>query len=206
MRAHLGRILSAVEPDIYEQRNAIAIILALNCGLRASELLGLRLRDFNPNLHCIRVLSVKGSRERELPISSVVSGRLKKYVLRAHKCEKWTELIDLERPIFEISYHRLNQVWDQYRPNPNKTLHCLRHTFAVNLFSTTRDVRLVQNALGHKSINNTLVYLDFVYSQNTLRGLMLEASRNHRKGKIQDEAQFDDGGAFRPAAYPRRGL
>jgi len=205
LRMLLNRQIGRTTPEFFEVRDALALTLALNCGLRAGELLGLRIRDFNPDLSCLRILSLKGSNERELPISKPLAGKLRKYVLKAFKCERWSELVDLEAPLFPISYHRLSQIWDKYRPNPKKTLHCLRHTFAVNLFSTTRDVRLVQTALGHRNINNTLVYLDFVYSQNTLRGLMLEAARNYKKGKIQDEPAEDDADwPIRSKPYSRR--
>jgi site-specific recombinase XerD len=38
------------------------------------------------------------------------------------------------------------------------TVHSLRHTFAMNLYRKTGDLRLVQTALGHRHISTTEIY------------------------------------------------
>jgi integrase len=76
--------------------------------------------------------------------------------------------------IFPISYQRLYQIWDHWKPCKKK-LHSLRHTFAIELYRRTRDLRLVQMALGHKSINNTMVYADYIYTQEELKKLLITA-------------------------------
>jgi integrase/recombinase XerC len=48
------------------------------------------------------------------------------------------------------------------RPNKSKGVHSLRHSFAINLYKKSRDVRFVQVCMGHRNINNTMVYADFV--------------------------------------------
>lgn len=40
--------------------------------------------------------------------------------------------------------------------------HSLRHTFAIRLYKRTKDIRIVQWALGHSSINSTLIYVAIV--------------------------------------------
>jgi integrase/recombinase XerC len=54
-----------------------------------------------------------------------------------------------------------------------KKFHSLRHTFAIELYQKTKDLRLVQVALGHRNITNTMIYADYVYSQQELRKLIL---------------------------------
>lgn len=44
---------------------------------------------------------------------------------------------------------------------PGATLHQLRHFFATALYQTSRDIRLVQEALGHSNPNVTAVYAAF---------------------------------------------
>jgi integrase/recombinase XerC len=56
----------------------------------------------------------------------------------------------------------------------HKKLHGLRHTFAIRLYKKTKDIRLVQVALGHRNITNTMVYADYAYSQQELRKLILD--------------------------------
>jgi integrase len=74
--------------------------------------------------------------------------------------------------LFPITYNRLRQIWDLYRP-VQKKFHSLRHTFAIQLYKKTKDIRLVQVALGHRNVMNTMIYADYVYSQTELRKLIL---------------------------------
>jgi integrase/recombinase XerC len=67
---------------------------------------------------------------------------------------------------------RLYQIWQFYRPVPKK-FHALRHTFAIELYQKTKDLRLVQVALGHRNITNTMIYADYIYSQQELKKLIL---------------------------------
>jgi integrase len=154
-----------------DRRNALLIILVLECGLRASEVLGLTVGDFDPLEGTVLISSKKGSNARELPIRALLARQLKKYVLDSHKKDHWHQ-IDPKALIFDISYIRLYQIWKYYTPNKDKTFHSLRHTFAVQFYLKTKDIKAVQLALGHRRIDNTMVYVDFVYNQTILRKLM----------------------------------
>src|SRR4029078_13062774 len=74
--------------------------------------------------------------------------------------------------IFDLTYNRFGDIWVHYIPAAKK-LHALRHTFAIRLFKKTKDLRLVQLALGHRNITNTMVYADYIYSQSELKRLIL---------------------------------
>ena len=50
--------------------------------------------------------------------------------------------------------------------------HSAQHAWAA-LYQKTKDLRLVQVALGHRNITNTMIYADYVYSQQELRRLIL---------------------------------
>lgn len=152
---HLEYILkSRVDTDT---RNCLLLLLAIKTGARASELLGIKVSDLSSCNSSVLIRGVKGSRDREIPLEK----RFYQTLIRYSKTIS-SELL------FDISYDRLWQVWDQYRP-VRKKFHALRHSFGVNLYKKTRDIHLVKHALGHKSISNTMVYLDFVYSQQQLR-------------------------------------
>ncbi|CAM5999402.1 unnamed protein product [Sphagnum balticum] len=45
--------------------------------------------------------------------------------------------------------------------------------FRNSSLQKTKDLRLVQVALGHRNITNTMVYADYIYSQQELRKLIL---------------------------------
>jgi integrase/recombinase XerC len=144
-----------------DTRNCLLLKLALKTGARAQELLNIRKGDLNSYEETVFIRGIKGSNDRELPIKPELFKQLYKF---AQSCG--TE------KIFPISYNRLRQVWELYRP-VQKKFHCLRHTFAIQLYKKTKDVRLVQVALGHRNIMNTMIYADYVYSQQELRRLIL---------------------------------
>ena len=141
-----------------DKRNCVLLLTALFSGARASELLALESRDLDEYEETIFIKGLKGSNDREIP--------LPKWIFR--------ELMSLPQGsrLFSISYPRLVQIWQHYRP-VHKKFHSLRHTFAIRLYKKTRDIRLVQVALGHRNIANTMVYADYVYSQQELRKLLL---------------------------------
>ena len=169
---NLVRVLTRVLHLDFEGRNGLMFLLILECGLRASELLNLRVKDFDYDNHQIFVESLKGSNKRDLPIKPSRSRQIRRHILFTSKADD-LHAVDPNTLIFNIGYDRLGQLWDFYRPNKEKTIHSLRHTFAVNLYEKTRDIKVVQIALGHRNIGNTMVYLDFVYSRDTLRKIML---------------------------------
>lgn len=143
------------------ERDCLILFLALKTGARAQEILNIRKSDLNPYDETVFIRGIKGSNDREIPIKHDLFLRLKK-----HSEQQANELI------FPITYNRLRQIWEHYRPIPKK-LHALRHTFAIRLYQKTKDIRLVQVALGHRNITNTMIYADYIYSQHELRKLIL---------------------------------
>lgn len=158
-RERLDKIISDYEAK--DPRNCLLIGLALRTGARAQELLNLTLADFNTYDETVFIRGIKNSNDREIPLHSDFFKRVHHFA---------TQQGD-ERP-FPITYNRLYQVWELYRPTPKK-FHSLRHTFAIELYQKTKDLRLVQVALGHRNITNTMIYADYVYSQQELRKLIL---------------------------------
>ena len=140
-----------------DTRNSILILTALDCGLRAQELLNLTVSDVDFGNKTIWVKTLKKGNPRTIPAPDCLL--------------KYIKTLSSE-VIFPISYQRLVQVWHLYRPCKKK-FHSLRHTFAIRLYKKTKDVRLVQVALGHCNITNTMIYADYVYSQQELRRLIL---------------------------------
>jgi integrase len=144
-----------------DTRNCILLKLALKTGARAQELLNLKKIDLNIYEESVLIKGIKGSNDREIPLKADLFRQLKKYA----------DTLDSEL-LFPISYSRLRQVWDFYRPVPKK-FHSLRHTFAIQIYKKTRDIRLVQVALGHRNVMNTMIYADYVYSHQELKKLIL---------------------------------
>lgn len=142
-----------------DARNATMLLTALYSGARANELLGLTWNDIDLSTGEVRLATLKGGRPR-----AVV---LPKYVRVALSALK---LASPERP-FSISYTRLVEIWHLYRPT-RKPFKSLRHTFAQRCYLKTRDLRFTQRALGHRSIKNTMIYLEYEYSASEYKRMM----------------------------------
>lgn len=156
----LGRLRKTLQRfEHKEPRNVLLIKLALATGARPSELLALTAEDFH--LGQVAFKGLKGSKYRDVPVNKGLFVQFKRHGM----------LKPGER-VFPISYPRLAQIWAEYTPNKYKSFRCLRHTFALNLFEKTKDIRLVQIALGHRSIENTLIYADYHYQVKELRRVM----------------------------------
>jgi integrase len=142
-------------------RDCLALTLALKTGGRAQEILNLKKSSLNTYEESVLIIGLKGSNDREIPLHSKIFKKLLTYS---------NELPGED--LFPITYNRFRQIWEHYRPVPKK-LHALRHTFAIQLYKKTKDIRLVQVALGHRNVMNTMIYADYVYSQTELRKLIL---------------------------------
>lgn len=151
--------------QVKDLRNVTLLRLALATGARAQELLNLRAQDLNSHDRSVFIQGIKGSNDRELPLPIDLFSDLESL---SHVASETST----EGRLFPISYNRLRQIWQDYRPT-GKKFHSLRHTFAIRLYKKTRDLRLVQVALGHRNITNTIIYADYIYSQEELRKLLL---------------------------------
>lgn len=140
----------------YPSRDTTIIRLAIATGARASELLKITKNDLDENAKAVYIRAVKGSLDRWIPLTDDLFAAVKEYLP------------------FDIKYDRLDDIWRFYRP-VEKSFHSLRHTFAINLYRRTKDVKLVQMALGHKSMTSTQIYMNFVYSMEEMRRALVTA-------------------------------
>lgn len=149
-------LLARAETDT---RNVAIILTALHSGARSCELLNLSWADINTDSGEIFLNTLKGGRPRPVVVPRAVRELLKR--LRT---------LSPDRP-FDISYSRLVEIWNEYR-TVRKPFRCLRHSFAMRAYQRTQDIRFVQKALGHRSIANTMIYLEYEYSAQEFKKLM----------------------------------
>jgi len=136
-------------------------------GMRVSELCGLRVQDYNQEAMEMRVLG-KGGKERIVLLNQSAQAWLSKYL-----AEYWTKLAEgrtpqAEHPLFvsrqatRLSSRSVHRIVMKHaiKAGINKTItpHTLRHTFATHLLEGGADLRVVQDLLGHTTINTTQIY------------------------------------------------
>jgi len=148
-------------------RDATIIELLLGSGLRVSEACALKighvhLQDGSP---AVFVRRGKGGRPRLVPISSRLASRLTTYL---EAKAGWGELVDADRPLFlgqhgvELTRFGLSKIWKVALAAAGLAgrwgIHATRHTYAVEAYRKTKDLRLTQTLLGHTSPVTTTVY------------------------------------------------
>jgi len=159
-------------------RNKAILETMYSCGLRVSEVIGLKLSCLYLDIGFIRVIG-KGDKERLVPIGSDATKYIKLYreTIRVHQPVQ----PGFEDIVFLNKFGRnLSRVMIFYiikdlakKAGITKTIspHTFRHSFATHLVEGGADLRAVQEMLGHESITTTEIYthLDRDYLRSTLQ-------------------------------------
>lgn len=163
--AEIERLLAAVTPDrTYAFRDRAILEVLYGCGLRVSELCGLRTRDVDLGERLVRVLG-KGSKERLVPLGADAGHALRRYLRESRPrldrggSEGRVFLNRSGRPLSRMG------VWKILRRYVKRagiarhvTPHTLRHSFATHLLEGGADLASVQEMLGHADISTTEIY------------------------------------------------
>lgn len=161
----IDRLLAAPETDDamgLRDRTMLEILYA--CGLRVSELVGLRLSQVNLNQGVIRIVG-KGNKERLVPMGAEAADWLGLYLRQGRVTlvgRAQTDYIfpgkggaGLTRQAFWYRikhYARMAGIAKPLSP------HTLRHAFATHLLNHGADLRVVQMLLGHSDLSTTQIY------------------------------------------------
>lgn len=153
--------------DLISARDHAISELMYSCGLRLSELTGLNKHDLNWNDQQITVTG-KGQKQRLLPFGNKAKEALNLWLFFRNTIVK-----DDEVALFvSLRGNRLSNSSIQKRlkllalrkgVNCNVYPHMLRHSFASHLLESSKDIRVVQELLGHANLSTTQIYthLDF---------------------------------------------
>lgn len=151
---------------ITPQRNKTMINLILNTGLRLSEMTNLKWKDVNLMTGQLKVVQGKGSKDRILYVSDDVIEEMGEWKERQFKEWGKSELVFTTRTLKEIDGKAVRKMVKTYTEKAgiekNISPHNLRHTFASDLLRETKNIRIVQKALGHSDISTTQIYTHIV--------------------------------------------
>jgi integrase/recombinase XerC len=169
----MARLLSLKPTTTLEVRDLALLELFYSSGLRLSELTSLTLPQLNIDEATVRVLG-KGKQERIVPVGSAARKALRRWL------KERTALAAPDEPCVFVGQtgSRLSERAVQLRVAAMARAaglpqhlhpHMLRHSFATHLLESSRDLRGVQELLGHVNISTTQVYthLDFQHLART---------------------------------------
>lgn len=171
-------IIAAVDLSLPEgHRNKAMIEVLYGCGLRVSELVGLRVSDLHFDKGYVRVIG-KGDKERIVPIGETARKAVRLYLegQRLHLKVKpdSADIVFLNRRGGKMSRQMafliVKNLAEKAGVHKEISPHTFRHSFATHLVEGGADLRAVQEMLGHESITTTEIYthLDQDYIQSTI--------------------------------------
>jgi len=182
------------------QRDLAALELLYGCGLRASELLGLREGDVDVEGGLVRCVG-KGDKERVVPMGAAAAAALGRY-LRDGRREllrgrRRAELFLNARggPLTRQGLdYLLRKILARADMRGQASAHTFRHSFATHLLAGGADLRSVQEMLGHASVATTQLYTHVTVEH--LREVFLETHprARRRKGSAPDAGVANAGG------------
>jgi integrase/recombinase XerD len=155
------RLIAAAET----LKHQVALSVAYGAGLRASEVVSLKVTDIDSQRMTLRIERGKGQKDRYAMLSPLMLERLRTWWRVAHSQGKmWPGgwLFPGLNPMDPLSTRQLNRAFhaavDAAKIDKRVTLHSLRHAFATHLLEQKTDIRLIQVLLGHNPIETTTIY------------------------------------------------
>ena len=162
-RNEVKRIL-AMAPGL---KARVMLSLAYGCGMRAGEVVRLRVGDIDGAQNIIRIVQSKGRKDRNVMLPTDILGLLREW---------WTErptgqdagVPGPERVLFpgyrgkHLSARQISRLFKEAARvagiTKPVTLHTLRHSFATHLLERGVDIRVIQALLGHTKLTTTARY------------------------------------------------
>lgn len=156
------------DSDLLNKKRDLAIIkLFLYAGLRVSELVELNLEDIEYEDKSIKFYG-KGRKERYVPLHQDILDSIKNYLPERNqikpKDQDSKKALFLSRrgnrisarsiQLFVKKYAKMAGIKNASKISPHK----LRHTFATLLYQNTKDIKVLQDLLGHSNISTTQIY------------------------------------------------
>ncbi|MBC2856823.1 tyrosine-type recombinase/integrase [Cetobacterium sp. 2A] len=163
-------------------RDKLLVLLGFELGLRASEILNLKMSDIYLDSDEILCRRLKGSTQSKIEVSSDTMKLLKIYISE----EKPTDLLFSNSKGTQLTLQGLNSIVKRYCefakiPKDKAHYHILKHSRGKWLAENGFSIQAIQFLLGHKSIKNTMVYARFSSSQKLDIYNQLRNTPNHIK-------------------------
>ncbi len=160
-REEVGRLIAAAS----NLKHQTALAVAYGTGLRASEVVALKVGDIDSQRMTLRVEQGKGHKDRYAMLSPILLERLRVWWRVARAQGRMLDggwLFPGLNPIEALSPRQLNRAIHAAAQaagiDKRVSMHTLRHSFATHLLEQKVDIRVIQVLLGHKKLETTALY------------------------------------------------
>jgi len=180
----------------------VLLALGYGAGLRASEVVRLRVGDIDRAQNIIRIVQAKGLKDRHVMLSPELLALLRqwwkvrptRYDAGVPSEQRW--LFPGRVPGSPMTTRQLSRLFHQTADAAGVkkpvTLHSLRHSFATHLLERGTDIRIIQALLGHDKLDTTARYTRVATGlisaiESPLDRLSASRSRNAKKEHPKDQ-------------------
>jgi len=160
-REEVARLIDAAGKPKYQA----VLSVAYGAGLRASEVVALKLGDIDSTRMTLRVEQGKGHKDRYAMLSPVLLQCLRVWWQAAHAKGKMLDggwLFPGQNPVNPMSTRQLNRICHMAAAaaeiDKRVSMHTLRHSYATHLLEQKVDIRVIQVLMGHKKLETTALY------------------------------------------------
>ncbi len=150
-----------LDTSLIGMRNSLILELLYATGMRQAEMLEVTEDDINYETSEIKIQG-KGRKERIVPVSPSLLGRIKEYVDKKREVNADLSKLFVNKKLEPISKKQLYSLvckeMESIESSIQHSPHVLRHSFATNVLAEGADLASVKEILGHESIASTQVY------------------------------------------------
>jgi len=160
-REEVSRLIAAA----WNLKHQTALSVAYGTGLRASEVISLKVGDVDSQRMTLRVEQGKGRKDRYAMLPPILLERLRVWWRVGHAQGKilrdgW--LFPGLDPMDPLTTRQLNRAIhaaaEAAKIDKRVSMHTLRHSFATHLLEQKVDIRVIQVLLGHSHLETTTIY------------------------------------------------
>ncbi len=184
----IDRMIACIDMSAPQgQRNRAIIETMYGCGLRVSELVGLKISNIYAHEGYI-IVEGKGSKQRIVPIDDIALKQIDLYMknTRSNQVVKRgdDDILFLNRRGGHMSrvmvFYIIKELCELAGIRKKVSPHTLRHSFATHLLEGGANLRAIQQMLGHESITTTEIYVHIDRSH-----LRQEIMQHHPRNRQQ---------------------
>jgi len=159
--------------------------LLYGCGIRNSELCGIRLEDIHAGAQALLIRG-KGKKERFVPFGGASAQALKPYLLARRKVlegkRRDTQALFINTRGGALTTRSVGRIIKRIAVarglSPDVHPHTLRHAFGTHMLEEGADLRAIQELLGHERLATTQRY-----TQLSMKHVLQVYDQTHPKAK-----------------------
>lgn len=182
-------------------RDYLIIALFMFCGLRIDELVGINIGDIRGNLsngeQLVLVVTGKGSKQRTVYLPDICAEAYNTYLAkRTEPKDNKEKALFISQKGMRMSHRAIERMVKKYfamagLDSSHLSPHKLRHTAATNMLNANTDIRVIQQALGHETLQTTQIYTHV--SNASLKDAFLNSSLSRAMQQETNKNRQEDG-------------